>query len=63
MTTSMAAPATTYWTFLDGPLGQLLLTADESGALTSLSVPGQKGGRSVRGAEEGWRRDAGPFRV
>ncbi len=63
MTTPMAVSVTTYWTFLDGPLGQLLLTADESGALTSLSVPGQKGGRSVRGAEEGWRHDPGPFRA
>ncbi|QQM40029.1 methylated-DNA--[protein]-cysteine S-methyltransferase [Streptomyces liliifuscus] len=33
---------------LDSPVGQLLLTADESGALTSLSVPGQKGGRTVQ---------------
>ncbi|MEH0417481.1 methylated-DNA--[protein]-cysteine S-methyltransferase [Streptomyces sp. B21-083] len=63
MTTPTAAPVTTYWTFLDGPLGQLLLTADESGALTSLSVPGQKGGRGVRSAEEGWRQDPGPFRT
>ncbi|MBQ0852566.1 MULTISPECIES: methylated-DNA--[protein]-cysteine S-methyltransferase [Streptomyces] len=38
---------TTYHTSLDSPVGELLLTADESGALTSLSVPGQKGGRTV----------------
>ncbi|AOR31389.1 cysteine methyltransferase [Streptomyces fodineus] len=49
-----------YWTQLEAPVGQLLLTADADGALTSLSVPGQKGGRSVL---DGWRRDAGPFRV
>ncbi|MCX4904434.1 methylated-DNA--[protein]-cysteine S-methyltransferase [Streptomyces sp. NBC_00878] len=33
---------------LDSPVGQLLLTADEFGVLTSLSVPGQKGGRTVQ---------------
>ncbi|MFD5078731.1 methylated-DNA--[protein]-cysteine S-methyltransferase [Streptomyces sp. NPDC058371] len=36
----------TYCTTLDSPVGPLLLTADDSGALTSLSVPGQKGGRT-----------------
>ncbi|MBQ1099525.1 methylated-DNA--[protein]-cysteine S-methyltransferase [Streptomyces sp. b94] len=51
---------TTYWTETDSPVGTLLLTADPGGTLTSLSVPGQKGGRSVR---EGWRHDAGPFRA
>ncbi|MBV2354298.1 methylated-DNA--[protein]-cysteine S-methyltransferase [Streptomyces sp. J2-1] len=51
---------TTYWTETDSPLGPLLLTADPDGALTSLSVPGQKGGRTVL---EGWRRDTGPFRA
>ncbi|MFB7732997.1 methylated-DNA--[protein]-cysteine S-methyltransferase [Streptomyces sp. NPDC056112] len=51
---------TTYWTTLDSPLCPLLLTADSSGALTSLSVPGQKGGREVRAD---WRHDAGPFRA
>ncbi|POX45928.1 cysteine methyltransferase [Streptomyces sp. Ru71] len=50
----------TYFTQLDSPLGPLLLTADPDGALTSLSVPGQKGGRSVL---EGWRHDDGPFRA
>ncbi|WP_328437865.1 methylated-DNA--[protein]-cysteine S-methyltransferase [Streptomyces sp. NBC_00444] len=49
----------TYWTTLDSPLGPLLLTADTDGTLTSLSVPGQKGGRTV---QDGWRFDAGPFR-
>lgn len=48
------------WTTVESPLGALLLTADPTtGALTSLSVPGQKGGRSV---QDGWRRDPGPFR-
>jgi len=51
-----------HYTQLDSPVGQLLLTADESGSLTSLSVPGQKGGRTV---QPDWRpapelfRDAG----
>ncbi|WP_221351056.1 methylated-DNA--[protein]-cysteine S-methyltransferase [Streptomyces beigongshangae] len=49
---------TTYYTSLDSPVGELLLTADGSGALTSLSVPGQKGGRTV---EPGWRRAPEPF--
>ncbi|MDX3244388.1 methylated-DNA--[protein]-cysteine S-methyltransferase [Streptomyces sp. ME18-1-4] len=49
----------TYYTSVDSPLGPLLLTADPSGVLTSLSVPGQKGGRTV---QDGWRHDAGPFR-
>ncbi|NED31602.1 MULTISPECIES: methylated-DNA--[protein]-cysteine S-methyltransferase [unclassified Streptomyces] len=53
-------PVTTYWTRLDSPLGPLLLTADPDGALTSLSVPGQKGGRTV---QADWRHDAGPFRA
>lgn len=50
---------TVYWTQLDSPVGRLLLTADLDGVLTSLSVPGQKGGRTVR---DGWRHDTGPFR-
>ena len=51
---------TTRWTRLDSPVGELLLTADETGALTSLSVPGQKNGRTV---QEGWRHDPGPFQA
>ncbi|MGW0578572.1 methylated-DNA--[protein]-cysteine S-methyltransferase [Streptomyces sp. NPDC002920] len=47
-----------YWTSVDSPLGPLLLTAGDDGALTSLSVPGQKGGRAV---QDGWRHDPGPF--
>ncbi|MFI1538594.1 methylated-DNA--[protein]-cysteine S-methyltransferase [Streptomyces anandii] len=54
------ATSTTYWTSLDSPLGPLLLTAGPDGALTSLSVPGQKGGRTV---QDGWRHDPGPFRA
>jgi methylated-DNA-[protein]-cysteine S-methyltransferase len=50
----------TYWTRVDGPLGPLLLTADPDGALTSLSVPGQKGGRTVLAD---WLQDRGPFRA
>ncbi|MCX5530500.1 methylated-DNA--[protein]-cysteine S-methyltransferase [Streptomyces sp. NBC_00006] len=49
---------TVYYTTLASPLGELLLTADSSGALTSLSVPGQKGGRVVG---EGWVRDPARF--
>jgi methylated-DNA-[protein]-cysteine S-methyltransferase len=49
----------TYWTTLDSPLGPLLLTADPDGTLTSLSMPGQKGGRTV---QDGWQSDPGPFR-
>jgi methylated-DNA-[protein]-cysteine S-methyltransferase len=56
----MTDPTTTRWTSFESPLGQLLLTADESGALASLSVPGQKGGRTVRPE---WRQDPGPFRA
>jgi methylated-DNA-[protein]-cysteine S-methyltransferase len=55
----MTSETATYWTTVDSPLGPLLLTADPTGALTSLSVPGQKGGRTV---QDGWRRDPGPFR-
>ncbi|MEU6770584.1 methylated-DNA--[protein]-cysteine S-methyltransferase [Streptomyces sp. NPDC046759] len=51
---------TVYWTRLDAPVGPLLLTADADGALTSLSVPGQKGAQT---AADGWRHDAGPFRT
>ncbi|MGD6742462.1 methylated-DNA--[protein]-cysteine S-methyltransferase [Streptomyces sp. BH106] len=52
---------TTYYTTLASPLGELLLTADSSGALTSLSVPGQKGGRVVGEGGEGWVRDPARF--
>lgn len=49
-----------YWTSVPSPLGPLLLTAGPDGRLTSLSVPGQKGGRGV--PEDG-RQDPGPFRA
>ncbi|MFF1548163.1 methylated-DNA--[protein]-cysteine S-methyltransferase [Streptomyces sp. NPDC058291] len=52
--------ATTYWTSVQSPLGPLLLTADPDGALTSLSVTGQKRGRTV---QADWRHDPGPFRA
>ncbi|MEV0218828.1 methylated-DNA--[protein]-cysteine S-methyltransferase [Streptomyces sp. NPDC050704] len=51
--------ARTQYAHVDSPVGQLLLTADEFGALTSLSVPGQKGGRSVR---PDWRHAPDLFR-
>ncbi|MEV5843921.1 methylated-DNA--[protein]-cysteine S-methyltransferase [Streptomyces sp. NPDC051985] len=50
----------TYWTRIASPVGELLLTADAEGALTSLSVPGQKGGRTVA---PGRLADTGPFRA
>ncbi|MFE6281634.1 methylated-DNA--[protein]-cysteine S-methyltransferase [Streptomyces sp. NPDC057877] len=60
MTVSSSSPTTSLWALVDSPLGALLLTADPAtGALTSLSVPGQKGGRTV---QDGWRHDPGPFR-
>ncbi|MGW4620253.1 methylated-DNA--[protein]-cysteine S-methyltransferase [Streptomyces sp. NPDC004592] len=49
-----------HYTTLDSPVGELLLTADATGALTSLSVPGQKGGRTL-GPE--WRYEPGLFRA
>ncbi|GGX23175.1 methylated-DNA--protein-cysteine methyltransferase [Streptomyces malachitofuscus] len=56
---TMTMTTTTYWTRVDSPVGPLLLTAAPTGELTSLSVPGQKGGRTVR---DDWRHDPGPFR-
>jgi methylated-DNA-[protein]-cysteine S-methyltransferase len=50
---------TTPWTRVDSPVGPLLLTADPSGALTSVSVPGQKNGLTV---QQGWRHEPAPFR-
>ncbi|MGW0736075.1 methylated-DNA--[protein]-cysteine S-methyltransferase [Streptomyces sp. NPDC002851] len=50
---------TTYWTTVESPLGELLLTGDGTGALASLSVPGQRGGRTPR---PDWRRDPAAFR-
>lgn len=52
---------TCYYTSLPSPLGDLLLTADADGALTSLSVPGQKGGRTVAGIKDTHVSDPGPF--
>ncbi|MGW0820259.1 methylated-DNA--[protein]-cysteine S-methyltransferase [Streptomyces sp. NPDC002845] len=52
--------ATTSYTHVDSPVGRLLLTADESGALTSLSVPGQKGGRTP---QPEWRHAPHLFRA
>ncbi|GAB2859565.1 methylated-DNA--[protein]-cysteine S-methyltransferase [Streptomyces deserti] len=60
MTDATTSTDATYWTSVASPLGLLLLTAAPTGELTSLSVPGQKGGHTVRG---GWRRDPGPFRA
>ncbi|MFI6560096.1 methylated-DNA--[protein]-cysteine S-methyltransferase [Streptomyces sp. NPDC050534] len=52
---------TTLWTRVDSPVGLLLLlTADPSGALTSVSVPGQKNGRTV---QDDWRHEPVLFRA
>jgi methylated-DNA-[protein]-cysteine S-methyltransferase len=51
---------TIVWTRVDSPLGPLLLTADPAGALTSVSVPGQKNGPAV---QEGWRHEPAAFRA
>ncbi|MFF8288400.1 methylated-DNA--[protein]-cysteine S-methyltransferase [Streptomyces sp. NPDC016309] len=53
----------TLYAYVDGPLGEMLLTGEESAdggrtALASLSLPGQKGGAVVR---EGWRHAPGAF--
>ncbi|MFI1198239.1 methylated-DNA--[protein]-cysteine S-methyltransferase [Streptomyces sp. BHT-5-2] len=59
-----ASPGPTFYTAHDSPLGELLLvgvaspTAPGGIALTSLSLPGQRGAGAV-GAH--WRRDAAPF--
>jgi len=50
----------TRYTTLDSPVGPLLLTAGPTGALSSLSVPGQKNGRTI---QESWRYDPGHFRA
>lgn len=50
--------STTLFTHLDSPLGPLLLTADPDGALTSLSMTGQKGGRTPL---DDWHADDAPF--
>ncbi|MFJ9175482.1 methylated-DNA--[protein]-cysteine S-methyltransferase [Streptomyces sp. NPDC102360] len=57
-TENISGGDTVYYATVTSPLGELLLTADSSGALTSLSVPGQKGGRVVG---EGWVRDPARF--
>jgi methylated-DNA-[protein]-cysteine S-methyltransferase len=49
---------TTLWTRVDSPVGPLLLTAVPDGALTSVSVPGQRNGRTV---QEGWRHEPAAF--
>ncbi|WP_458246285.1 methylated-DNA--[protein]-cysteine S-methyltransferase [Streptomyces sp. MAI_2237] len=50
---------TTLWTRVDSPVGALLITADATGALTSLSVPGQRNGREVA---PDWRHEPALFR-
>ncbi|MES5818749.1 methylated-DNA--[protein]-cysteine S-methyltransferase [Streptomyces sp. RG80] len=59
MNTSPPTPTPTHWTTVDSPVGPLLLTATPVGVLTSLSVPGQKGGRTV---QDGWTHDPALFR-
>ncbi|MFI1396245.1 methylated-DNA--[protein]-cysteine S-methyltransferase [Streptomyces sp. NPDC020681] len=56
--------ATTVYTTIDSPLGELLLVGEESAtakggtALASLSLPGQKGAAVV---QDGWRSDPAAF--
>ncbi|GAA2328048.1 methylated-DNA--[protein]-cysteine S-methyltransferase [Streptomyces kunmingensis] len=52
---------TVYYTTVASPLGELLLTADSDGALTSLSVPGQKRGRTVEDLRDGGVHDPARF--
>ncbi|MDJ0340731.1 methylated-DNA--[protein]-cysteine S-methyltransferase [Streptomyces sp. H10-C2] len=56
MTSPVTTPVTLYTTF-DSPLGELLLTSDGT-ALTSLSVPGQRGGATIL---PGWRHEPTAF--
>ncbi|MER0477714.1 methylated-DNA--[protein]-cysteine S-methyltransferase [Streptomyces sp. Edi2] len=64
MTSPAASTATTCYTTLDSPLGALLLVGQESStapggtALTSLSMPQQRGAAAV---QPHWRRDSRPF--
>ncbi|MCD9873219.1 methylated-DNA--[protein]-cysteine S-methyltransferase [Streptomyces guryensis] len=51
---------TVLWSRFDSPVGPLLLTADPAGALTSVSVPGQKNGPAV---QAGWRFEPAAFRA
>jgi methylated-DNA-[protein]-cysteine S-methyltransferase len=59
--TSPPAPAlpaaAILYTTIDSPVGELLLTGDGT-ALTSLSVPGQRGGATIL---PGWRREPAAF--
>lgn len=50
---------TAYWTTHAGPLGDLLLTCDATGALTSLTVPGAPGAKGL--PTPGTVRDDAPF--
>ncbi|MFD7890853.1 methylated-DNA--[protein]-cysteine S-methyltransferase [Streptomyces albidoflavus] len=50
---------TAYWTTHPGPLGDLLLTCDAIGALTSLTVPGAPGAKGL--PAPGTVRDDAPF--
>ncbi|MFD3497144.1 methylated-DNA--[protein]-cysteine S-methyltransferase [Streptomyces sp. NPDC058676] len=60
LTTGVPMSTDTHYTTLDSPVGQLLLTAGPDGVLTSLSVPGQKNGRTL---QAGWRHDPDLFRA
>ncbi|QDY78475.1 methylated-DNA--[protein]-cysteine S-methyltransferase [Streptomyces qinzhouensis] len=61
---STIAATSKVWATADSPLGELLLvgaasaTAPGGTALVSLSLPGQKGGATVR---EGWRHEPAAF--
>ncbi|MEO3753814.1 methylated-DNA--[protein]-cysteine S-methyltransferase [Streptomyces sp. B6B3] len=48
----------TLYTTHPSPLGELLLAGPEPGLLSSVTVPGQKGGATIR---SDWRRDPAAF--
>ncbi len=48
----------TRYTHVDSPVGTLLLTGDETGALTGLFMDGQRYGVAI---DPGWREDADGF--
>ncbi|MGW2022891.1 methylated-DNA--[protein]-cysteine S-methyltransferase [Streptomyces decoyicus] len=64
ISTAATTATTTSYTTLDSPLGELLLVGEESPtapggtALTSLSMPRQRGAATV---QPHWHRDARPF--
>jgi len=46
-----------YYTFMDSPIGQLMLAGSE----TALEVVGFPSGNKARGADPNWERNDAPF--